>query len=278
MSNPLDHRNAEHPVVLTIAGSDPSGGAGLQADLKTFQQLGVYGASAVTLITVQNTRGVSRVQLLPEDLVVQQIEAVLSDIPPRAIKTGALGSAELIRSIAGRLAGGTVPLIVDPVLVSKHGAPLADAAAVSALREYLLPLAFLVTPNRHELERLAELPLDGPAGMRRAIERLHDAGAKRLLVKAGRTGDRMVHWLAEDGKETLVIEMPFFPSGNLHGSGCTLAAAIASLFALGNDDLAEICRQAIDRVWHAVASPRRFGEGISPVDHRALATGELSGR
>jgi|694.fasta_scaffold03606_19 hydroxymethylpyrimidine/phosphomethylpyrimidine kinase len=268
---------ANHPVALTIAGSDPSGGAGLQADLKTFQQLGVYGASAVTLITVQNTRGVSRIQLLAEDLVLQQIDAVLSDIPPHAIKTGALGGEMLIRSIAKRLAGSTVPLIVDPVLVSKHGAPLADASAVKALREELLPLAFLVTPNRYELERLAELHVGDLARMRRAMERLHEAGAKRLLVKVGRAGGRMVHWLAEAGKETVVLETPWVQEGNQHGSGCTLAATIASLLALGHPDLVEICHQAIDRVWHAVASSRRFGQGISPVDHLALANGEPSG-
>lgn len=277
MSIPLDRRHAGHPVALTIAGSDPSGGAGLQADLKTFQQLGVYGASAMTLITVQNTLGVSRIELLAEDLVLQQIDAVLSDIPPHAIKTGALGGEPLIRSIAKRLAGSTVPLIVDPVLVSKHGAPLADAPAVAALREDLLPRAFLVTPNRYELERLAEMPVGDLAGMIRAMERLHEAGAKRLLVKAGRAGDRMVHWLAEAGKETVVLETPWVRGGNQHGSGCTLAATIASFLALGHPDLPTICRQAIDRVWHAVASSRHFGKGISPVDHLALATGEPSG-
>lgn len=277
MRVPLDSGHAGHPVALTIAGADPSGGAGLQADLKTFQQLGVYGASAVTLITVQNTRGVSRVQLLPEDLVLQQIDAVLSDIPPHTIKTGALGGEDLIRSIAARLAGGTVPLVVDPVLVSKHGAPLADPPAVVALRENLLPLAFLVTPNRHELERLAEMPVGDLVEMRRAIERLHEAGAKRLLVKAGRAGDRMLHWLAEAGKETVVLETPWVQGGNQHGSGCTLAATIASFLALGHSDLAVICRQAIDRVWQAVASPRHFGQGISPVDHMAIEIGDPSG-
>jgi hydroxymethylpyrimidine/phosphomethylpyrimidine kinase len=113
--------------------------------------------------------------------------------------------------------------------------------------------------------------------MRRAIERLHEAGARRVLVKAGRTADRMVHWLSEAGKERVVLEASWVQGGNQHGSGCTLAATIASLLALGHSDLATICRQAIDRVWHAVASSRHFGQGISPVDHLALATGERPG-
>ncbi len=135
-------------TALTIAGSDPSGGAGLQADLKTFQQAGVFGTSAITLLTVQNTQGVSRIETLDPELIRQQIRAVLSDIPPRAIKVGALGTVEIVRAVASEIEAVECPVVVDPVLVSKHGHPLADEDVVDAYRTELLPLATFVTPNR----------------------------------------------------------------------------------------------------------------------------------
>src|SRR5579885_2746213 len=140
------------PVALTIAGSDPSGGAGIQADLKTFHQFGVYGEAAITLITVQNTTRVSRIEVLSADLVREQIEAVLEDIPPAAAKTGALGSAAVVRAVAALAAPFDFPLVVDPVTVSKHGRPLLPEDALRALREDLLPHAFLLTPNIPEAE------------------------------------------------------------------------------------------------------------------------------
>ena len=144
-------------TALTIAGSDPSGGAGLQADLKTFHQHGVYGMSVVTLLTVQNTRAVSAVEMVRPDLVIAQLSAVLDDIPPRAAKTGALGNAEIIEALAGKLAGTSFPLVIDPVMISKHGAPLMAPEAVKALVSLLLPRAFLVTPNLAEAEHLADM-------------------------------------------------------------------------------------------------------------------------
>src|SRR5512135_2741012 len=145
-------------VALTIAGSDPSGGAGIQADLKTFHQLGVYGMSVLTLVTAQNTQRVSAVQPLDPDLVASQLEAVLEDIPPAAAKTGALGTAGIIKEIADRAVDFGFPLVVDPVMISKHGAPLIAADARSALLDSLFPRAFLVTPNIQEAEALAEMP------------------------------------------------------------------------------------------------------------------------
>jgi hypothetical protein len=156
------------PVALTIAGSDPSGGAGLQADLKTFHQHGAYGTSVITLITVQNTRAVSAVEILRPALVVAQLEAVLSDIPPAAAKTGALGDAAVIAAVAARLRGTTFPLVVDPVMVSKHGAALIADDAVRTLVSDLLPRATLVTPNLAEAERLAGFPVADVAAMERA--------------------------------------------------------------------------------------------------------------
>src|SRR5688500_14853774 len=138
------------PIALTIAGSDPSGGAGIQADLKTFHQFGIYGTSVITLLTVQNTQRVSRVEVTTPELVIEQLDAVLEDMTPNAGKTGALGSSEVIRSIARRASRFAFPLVVDPVMISKHGAPLLDLKARAALIEHLLPLAYLVTPNWHE--------------------------------------------------------------------------------------------------------------------------------
>src|ERR1035441_6462848 len=143
------------PVALTIAGSDPSGGAGIQADLKTFHQFGVYGEAVVTLLTVQNSVRVSRVEVMPISLVLEQIEAVLEDIPPAAAKTGALGSAEMVRAVARAAAGFRFPLVVGPVMISKHGHPLLSGAAARIVRERLMPLAALVTPNVPEAEALS---------------------------------------------------------------------------------------------------------------------------
>ena len=141
---------ADIPVALTIAGSDPSGGAGIQADLKTFHQFGVYGEAVVTLITVQNTIGVQRVEVLAPDLVAQQIQAVISDIPPAAAKTGALGNRAVVEAVAALASTFSFPLVVDPVIVSKHGAPLMAADGIEALKRLLLPHTFLLTPNLHE--------------------------------------------------------------------------------------------------------------------------------
>src|SRR5436190_8892124 len=168
------------PAALTIAGSDPSGGAGIQADLKTFHQFGVYGTAAVTLITVQNTMRVDRIECLDPELVRAQIRAVLEDIPPAAAKTGALGSREIVEAVAGEAAAFSFPLVVDPVMVSKHGLPLVAEEAKSALIRLLMPRAFLVTPNVPEA-----VALTGTEDMRRAALVLADMGARAVLIKGG---------------------------------------------------------------------------------------------
>ncbi len=165
------------PVALTIAGSDPSGGAGIQAALKTFHQFGVYGEAVVALVTVQNTTRVSRVELMPVSLVLEQLEGVLEDIPPAAAKTGALGSAEMVEAVAGAASRFAFPLVVDPVMVSKHGLPLAPESAVRAFRECLLPHAALVTPNVPEAEVLTGVTIRDMESMRRAALRIHEMGA-----------------------------------------------------------------------------------------------------
>ena len=162
---------------MTIAGSDPSGGAGLQADLKAFQQAGCYGMSVVTLITAQNTLGVQALELLPTHLIESQLNSVVDDIPPRVVKTGALGSAEIIRVVASKLRALRLPLVVDPVLVSKHGVSLAEDSAVAAYREHLLPLATLVTPNRFEVEKLVGRPAGLATRHRERCSRTAEHGA-----------------------------------------------------------------------------------------------------
>src|SRR5204862_2082031 len=170
-------------VALSIAGSDPSGGAGIQADLKTFHQFGVYGEAAITVITVQNSVRLSRAVVLPPDLVLEQIAAVLEDMPPRAAKTGALGSAEMISAVARAAADFRFPLVVDPVMVSKHGLALLPEEACGAIRELLLPRAFLITPNVPEAEALTGIKIAGPDDARRAAERLIAMGARPVRVK-----------------------------------------------------------------------------------------------
>jgi hydroxymethylpyrimidine kinase/phosphomethylpyrimidine kinase len=170
-------------VALTIAGSDPSGGAGIQADLKTFHQFGTYGASVITLLTVQNTLKVGEVRILDPKFVGDQLDAILEDIPPHAAKTGALGSAAIIRLIGARAARFDFPLVVDPVMISKHGAPLLAEDAWSALVEHLIPRAFLVTPNLHEAGVLAAMEVGDIVAMEKAAERIATLGARAVLVK-----------------------------------------------------------------------------------------------
>ncbi|MFL5042463.1 MAG: bifunctional hydroxymethylpyrimidine kinase/phosphomethylpyrimidine kinase, partial [Xanthobacteraceae bacterium] len=210
------------PIAVTIAGSDSSGGAGIQADLKTFHQFGVYGEAVVTLVTVQNTTRVSRVEMLSEELVLEQIAAVVEDIPPAAAKTGALGTPAMVRAVARAAAAFRFPLVVDPVMVSKHGAPLGGGAW-----EVLLPHAALVTPNLPEAEALT-----GTTDMRRAAEQLVAMGARAALIKGGhRSGDALD--LLYDGRDFVEFPAPRIDTRHTHGTGCTYSAAIAAGLALG---------------------------------------------
>src|SRR5437899_2073522 len=173
------------PVALTIAGSDPSGGAGIQADLKTFHQFGVYGEAVLTLLTAQNSMRVARVDFLDPEFVLEQLRAVLEDIPPAAAKTGALGNRAIVEAIAAVAAGFDFPLVVDPVMISKHGAPLVSEDARQAIARSLIPLAALITPNLPEAAALTGHEIHGEAGMRDAARRLRQMGARSVLVKGG---------------------------------------------------------------------------------------------
>src|SRR5579864_13779 len=216
------------PVALTIAGSDPSGGAGLQADLKTFYRFGVYGEAVATLITVQNTLGVTRIDRLPADLVAAQIRAVVDDIPPQAAKTGALGSREVVRAVAEAAANFSFPLVVDPVMISKHGARLLDEDACRVLMERLIPRAFLLMPNLEEAAMLAGFAVDDPASMLRAAEKLASLGAANVLVKGGHLRGAALDILYMRDGEVREFRAPRIDTQHTHGSGCTYSAAITA--------------------------------------------------
>ena len=264
------------PVCLTIAGSDCSGGAGLQADLKTFHQFGAYGTSAVTLVTVQNTVRVSRVEILPPELVTQQILAVIEDLPPAAAKTGALGSAAVVRAVAGilRETAPRFPLVVDPVMISKHGTPLLDEPARAALCDHLLPLAALVTPNIEEAAALARMPVRNISEMREAARRISAFGPRAVLVKGGHLEGDALDLLYTDG-HFLELTSPRFDTPHTHGTGCTSSAAITAGLALGAS-LEQAVRAAKEFITEAIRTAPGLGHGHGPVNHWASRYNQLS--
>jgi len=256
------------PVALTIAGSDPSGGAGLQADLKTFHRFGVYGEAVVTLITVQNTRGVTRVSTLDPGLVVAQIQAVLEDIPPQAAKAGALGSREIVEAVAREAARFSFPLVVDPVMISKHGVRLIDEDATRALIEHLIPRTFLLTPNLDEAAALTGLVVEDREGMACAAEKLASFGAANVLVKGGHLrGDALDLLYLSDG-EIREFTAPRIETRHTHGSGCTYSAAITAELAKGTP-LADAVARAKAFITEAIRTAPGLGAGNGPLNHHA---------
>lgn len=252
-------------VALTIAGSDPSGGAGLQADLKTFHQFGVYGEAVVTLITVQNTVRVSRVEMLAADLVVAQIQAVLEDIPPHAAKLGALGNQAIVEAVAAL--HFPCPLVIDPVMISKHGGPLMAKEAIAAFRSLLIPKATLLTPNLYEASALTGTSVDNPAAMRKAAEALCALGAKSVLVKGGHLPGDPLDLLLHNG-EFLELPSERIPTLHTHGTGCTYSAAITAGLAKGLP-LPEAVWQAKQFIHSAIRTNPGLGGGCGPVNFLA---------
>ncbi len=255
------------PVALTIAGSDPSGGAGIQADIKTFHQLGVYAASVVTLITVQNTRSVRSVEVLSAGLVEAQLEAVLEDMPPLAAKTGALGSEEIISAVARRAGGFGFPLVVDPVMVSKHGMPLIDERAREVLLEKLVPCAYLVTPNLEEAGLLACTAVHDLDTMEEAARRIAARGARAVLVKGGHLAGEAVDVLYWNGRFHR-FSSPRIDTRHTHGTGCTFSAAITAGLAAGLS-LLQAVEKAKKYITAAIRSNPGLGHGYGPVNHHA---------
>jgi hydroxymethylpyrimidine/phosphomethylpyrimidine kinase len=258
------------PVALTIAGSDPIGGAGIQADLKAFHQFGVYGEAVITLLTVQNTVRLSRVECIPAELVLAQLAAVLEDIPPHAAKTGALGNREIVEAIAAAAADFRFPLVVDPVMISKHGQTLISADAIDAVRELLVPRAALICPNLPEAESLTGLTVQTVDDMRAAAKRLCEMGAKAALVKGGHLQESAVDVLF-DGQDCSEFTAQHFDTPHTHGTGCTLSAAITAEMARGAKVGAAVAR-AKNYITQAIRTNPGLGHGCGPLNHFA-ATG-----
>ena len=254
------------PVALTIAGSDSGGGAGIQADLKTFEAFGVWGTSAVTGVTAQNTVGVHDSLVLPPGLVRSQIDAVVSDIGVAAAKTGMLGNAAVILAVAEAVSEHSIgTLVVDPVLVTSHGELLLETTAVKVLVEELLPLCTLVTPNIPEAEALVGHPVEGPAGMAEAAEELHALGAGAVLVKGGHLESDESPDVFFDGTFLQWLEGPRIPGRHTHGTGCTLSAAVCAGLATGVV-LFEACVRGKAFVAGAIEGGVDIGSGVGPVN------------
>lgn len=257
------------PIALTIAGSDSGGGAGIQADLKTFHAFGVFGTSALTAITAQNTLGVHAVHAIPLEIVEAQIHAVADDLPPGATKTGMLATSALVKTVARTIRDLSLPnLVVDPVMVSTTGHRLLDADAEGALVEELLPLATLVTPNLHEAGILTRERVDSLDAMARAARRLVEMGARAALVKGGHLSDSEALDLLWDGRREWIWRRPRLSTRHTHGTGCTLSAAAAAALARGLP-LNEAAAMAVDFVARAIASAPGLGKGFGPVNHFA---------
>lgn len=258
------------PVGLTIAGSDSGGGAGIQADLKTFQRFQVFGTSVVTAITAQNTLGVTAWEPVSESLVRAQFDAVMSDLHPAAIKSGMLGTQTVVSTVAERLAAGSgVAYVLDPVMVATSGDLLVNDGTVTAIRKLLVPLATLVTPNLDEAQVLLDMPVHDLEGMERAARALvDDHGANAALVKGGHLpGLEMVDVLYLNG-EIEHFRHPRVETTSLHGTGCTLSAAIAAHLARGNG-LREAVRDSLGYVHRAILTAPALGSGHGPLNHWA---------
>jgi len=252
-------------TALTIAGSDSSGGAGIQADLRTFAAHGVFGMSAITAVTAQNTLGVTRVEVLPAEMVAAQIDAVVTDIPPDAIKIGMLATAEIVDQVATALRrhGLSANIVLDTVMVAKGGSRLLDEDAIGALRDRLMPLALVITPNALEAEALTGLPIATVEDLRRAARTLVGLGARAAIVKGGHLEGPAVDVLW-DGSEMVELTAERISTRHTHGTGCTFSAAIAANLALGAD-LVTAARRAKDYVTRAIASAPGLGHGHGPL-------------
>jgi hydroxymethylpyrimidine/phosphomethylpyrimidine kinase len=257
------------PVALTIAGSDSGGGAGIQADLRTFSFHRIHGTSAITCITAQNTVGVNRVDALPPEAVIAQVEAVVDDIGVQAVKTGMLLNQAIIQTVADycKQAVLSAPLVVDPVMVSRTGAQLIDDAAIATLARELIPQAQILTPNRYEAALLSGLDIETLADMKAAATKIHQLGAANVLVKGGgMEADLRGVDVWYDGTATSVLKTETVDTADTHGTGCTLSAAIAANFAKGEQPFAAVTH-AKDYVTAVLKHSLRIGKGQGPVGH-----------
>jgi hydroxymethylpyrimidine kinase/phosphomethylpyrimidine kinase len=254
--------------ILTIAGSDSGGGAGIQADLKTITVLGGYGMSAVTALTAQNTLGVQGVHPVPVEFIRMQMESVLSDYGADGAKTGMLATPEIVSEVAAQIKKHHIRLlVVDPVMVAKSGDVLLSEDARNTMRDVLLPLAHVVTPNLPEASELCGFPAEDPESMKKAAREIHRLGPRYVLIKGGHLEGRAVDLLF-DGKDFLSLDAPRLQSRNTHGTGCTFSAALATLLAQGLT-VAEAAGKAKEFITRAIALGLDFGAGHGPTNHYA---------
>jgi hydroxymethylpyrimidine/phosphomethylpyrimidine kinase len=254
------------PKALTIAGSDSGGGAGIQADLKTFSAYRVFGMSVITAVTAQNSLGVQAVECLPPSLVARQLSSILEDFGADAAKCGMLGTAAIVEAVAAGLRARPVArLVVDPVMAATSGDALLEPDALGNVTKSLLPLALVVTPNLPEAEALADMPVSSRADMEVAARRIHKLGPRHVLVKGGHLKGDAVD-LLYNGREFTAFQGPRIESDNTHGSGCTFSAAIAASLAQGRP-LAEAVRDAKAYVTRAIREGFALGRGVGALRH-----------
>ena len=266
MKDETRRNSSETRTALTIAGSDSGGGAGIQADLKTFAAFGVYGASAITAVTAQNTVTVTEVLAMPPAMVVAQIDAVAQDLPVHAVKIGMLATADIATAVAQTLARLRLPhVVLDTVMVAKGGARLLDDAAVATIRDRLFPIAEVVTANGPEATALTGLAVTTVADARRAAARLVALGAAAAIVKGGHLEGPAVDVL-HDGRDLTEFSADRIDTPHTHGTGCTFASAIAACLALG-DPLIDATRRAKDYVTEAIRHAPGLGHGHGPLGH-----------
>ena len=254
--------------VLIIAGSDSGGGAGIQADIKTVSAYGAYAATAITAVTVQNTLGIEKIHFIPTDIVCDQIRVVMCDIGADVIKTGMMGSAEVISQVAETLDrfAEDVPVVVDPVMVAKGGARLLDSHAIDALKAGLISRAALVTPNLPEAENLTGMTIGNVDDMQSAAERLLDLGAQGVLLTGGHLAGQMVFDVLKTREITRVFSSPRLDTRHTHGTGCTLASALAAGLAQ-QLSLVDTVERAIGFVQQAIRTAPGWGAGHGPINH-----------
>ena len=261
-----------YPIVLSIAGSDSSGGAGIQADLKTFSALGVYGATAITAITAQNTRGVHAQCPIPPEMVYDQITAVIEDLHPSFVKIGMLSNVGIVLAVAEALSKYSLSIVLDPVMVSSSGHRLLSVEAQDIVKQKLLPMAMLITPNLPEMEALTELPLSTYGEKEKAAKYLLDSGTKAILLKGGHEEGSVktdiLFTSSPDGILSSLFSSESIPTRNIHGTGCTLSSAITAYLAKGLS-MAEAIATAKSYISEAIRAGAdiEIGQGFGPVNH-----------
>jgi hydroxymethylpyrimidine/phosphomethylpyrimidine kinase len=254
---------------LTIAGSDSGGGAGIQADLKTFQELGVYGMSAITAITAQNTLGVQGVHPIPVEMIIKQLQSIALDLQPQALKTGMLFSSELIEAVAGAIESYQWgKIVVDPVMVAKGGATLLQQEAIISIKRTLLPQATIATPNIPEAEVLTDMKIHTIEDRKEAAKILVDMGVSHVVIKGGHGAEEMAVDLYYDGEQFEQLCTPRIQTKNTHGTGCTFSAAITAHLAKG-DDVFEAVQKAKEFIHLAIKHDLEIGSGHGPTNHWA---------